>query len=361
MKLDRYVIRELFVPFLIGTLVVVMMFQANAYIYIAKTFNIENIPIAARFQWIMYQTPGYMEMTLPVGTSLACALAMTRITRESELTALRAVGTRIFRVVFPIFLFGVVVGIANFYIVDRLVPISTRKANDLERKNAYLGESALMKSDSFVKLNTFAASLGTIVRDPKGDSLNISDVLLIERPGPLKTTIVNAKTGHYDKGVWRFYNAVLFQFDGDDLLSLRPVGTFVIHQNLSLDQLFVDNQFSSSREEEPTPELRREIQNDRRAKIDARGAEVELSTRYAVPASCAIFAVTSSVFAIWFGRSGGFVGVLVSFFVVLLYYNSFVISTQIIGKMDNVPTWLAAWLPNMIFGSIALILLRRLE
>jgi lipopolysaccharide export system permease protein len=360
-RLDRYVVREMFVPFLIGTLVVVLMFQANAYIFIAKNFNVENIPLSARFQWIMFQTPGYMRMTLPVGTSLAAALAMTRLTRESELTALRAAGARILRVIFPVVGFGVAVGIGNFYVVDRLVPIATRKADELERKNAYLGQSALMKSDSFLKLDQFAASLGTVLRDPKNDSLNISDIVLIERTTPTRTTIVTAKRGHYDKGIWDFTDANLYLFVGDDLWKMRPMGKFQIRQNLNLEQLFVDTNQSMSIEEEPTPQLIKQIHDDIAVKIDPKPAEVELSERYAVPASCAVFAITSSVFAIWFGRSGGFAGVLISFFVVLLYYNAFVISTQIIGKLDSIPPWTAAWLPNIAFGVIALILLRRLE
>jgi lipopolysaccharide export system permease protein len=348
------------VPAITGTLVVVMMFQANAYIYLAKNFNVENIPLAARFQWIMFQTPGYMEMTLPVGTSLAAALCMTRLTRESELTAMRAAGTRILRVIFPVFLFGAAIGVANFYVVDRLVPIASRKANDLERKNANLGAIALMKSNSFLELGQFAASLGTVTKDPKSDKLKILNIVLIERTTSTHTLIVTADEGRYDNGLWNFSGGVSYLFDGDDVLKMTPIGGFEIHQNLNLDQLFA-NSNQTSIEEEPTPVLRKIIADDIKAKIDPKQAEVLLSERYAVPASCAVFAVTSSVFSIWLGRSGGYAGILISFFVVLLYYNAFVISTQILGKLESVPSWVAAWMPNIAFASIALVLLRRLE
>ncbi|HWD40546.1 MAG TPA: LptF/LptG family permease [Fimbriimonas sp.] len=364
MRLDRYVVREMIVPFLLGTFVVVMMFQANAYIFIAKEYNVQNIPLSARFQWIMFQTPGYMKMTLPVGMSLAAALALTRLTREAEVTALRAAGTRILRILFPVFIFGALVGVANFYIVDKLEPLATRKANKLFRENEYLGEMAAMKSNALIELSNersqFAASLGTVNRNPD-DSLTISDILLIERPGPLKATIITSKTGRYDRGVWTFNKALLYQFDGEDVIAYRPLGDFIIDQQANLDQIFNNNQFSASMEEQPTDELLREIAIDKKTGIDPRAAQVILHERYAVPASCAIFALTSSVFAVWFGRSGGFVGVLVSFFVVLLYYNAFVISTQILGKLDFVPPWLAAWLPNILFGLMGLFVLRRLE
>jgi lipopolysaccharide export system permease protein len=360
-RLDLYVIRQMLVPALTGTLVVVMMFQANAYIWLAKSFNVENIPLIARFQWIMFQTPGFMRMTLPVGTALAAALCMTRLARESELTAMRAAGTRILRVIFPVFVFGILIGILNFYVVDRLVPIASRKANELERKNANLGAIALMKSNSFLQLDQFAASLGTVIKDPKNDSLTISNIVLVERTTPTRTLIVTADRGRYDKGIWDLTQATSYLFEGEDVLKLTPLDKFEIHQNLSLSQLFDNNSAGMSIEEEPTPVLRKQIADDVAAKIDPKPAEVELSERYAVPASCAVFAVTSSVFSIWLGRSGGYAGVLVSFFVVLLYYNAFVISTQILGKLDSVPSWVAAWLPNLSFGLVALFFLRKLE
>jgi lipopolysaccharide export system permease protein len=354
------VVRELFVPFLIGTLVVVMMFQANAYIYIAKTFNVENIPLVARFQWIMYETPSYMRMTLPVGMSLASALAMTRITRESELTALRAAGTRIMRVIMPVFVFGMVVGIANFYIVDRVVPVATHKADELERKNAYLGSMGLMRSNAFLQIESYSASLGTVTR-LKNDVLSISNILLIDRTDADKTSVVTAKQGRYDRGVWTFTDAMLYVFSGDDLVTAKPKGEMDLNWQVSLSQIFNQADLGFSLEEEPTPELRRDIASARATHGDPRPAEVELYQRYAIPASCAIFALTSPIFSIFFARSGGFVGVLVSFFIVVLYYNAFVISTQILGKMESVPAWLAAWLPNILFGILGLIAIRKLE
>ncbi len=364
-RLDRYVVKELIVPFLIGTIVVVMMFQANAYIYIAKTFNVENIPLAARFQWIMFETPSYLRMTLPVGMSLAAALATTRMARESELTALRAAGARILRVIWPIFVFGSLVGLANFYIVDRVVPVATRKADDLAHKNEYLGVAAGMKSNAFLQLSSggvsYAAALGTVSRLPN-DALSITNILLIDRSDPQKTTIVKAKTGRYDRGLWSFYDAVMILMEGDEIVTFKPVGTFQINQGVSLDQIFRDTSFNpGDLEQSTTPDLRKEIASELATRGDPRPAQVELYQRYAIPASCAVFSLTSPIFSIYFARQGGFVGVLVSFVIVVLYYNAFVISTQILGKVDWVPAWIAAWLPNILFAILGIFAIRRLE
>ncbi|HMS55753.1 MAG TPA: LptF/LptG family permease, partial [Fimbriimonadaceae bacterium] len=76
---DRYVFKELMVPFLIGTVAVVLMFQANFLIYILKTFSLGNIPPLALAQIILLKTPSFLNLTLPVGMALAASLAMSRL------------------------------------------------------------------------------------------------------------------------------------------------------------------------------------------------------------------------------------------------------------------------------------------
>ena len=63
--LDRYIYRELVVPFLIGTIAVVLMFQANMLIYLFKNFSLSNVPTLAVLDMILYKTPYFLNMTLP--------------------------------------------------------------------------------------------------------------------------------------------------------------------------------------------------------------------------------------------------------------------------------------------------------
>jgi lipopolysaccharide export system permease protein len=65
--------------------------------------------------------------------------------------------------------------------------------------------------------------------------------------------------------------------------------------------------------------------------------------------------------AVNFARSGAFMGVLLSIFLVLLYYNAYVISTEILGRNSWVSPVVAAWLPNVVFLVLGLVFLRRAE
>src|SRR2546421_10701839 len=126
--LDRYIYRELMVPFLIGTVAGALMFQANMLIFLFKNFSLQNVPTLAVLDMILYKTPYFLNMTLPVGGALATSLAFSRLTRESELTAIRAYGTPIMRAVFPVIWFGLAVGIGNCRVAERVILASDKRS-----------------------------------------------------------------------------------------------------------------------------------------------------------------------------------------------------------------------------------------
>ncbi len=363
-RLDRYVFKEMLVPFIAGSLIVALLFETNAYIYLAKSFNVENIPLLARAQWLLYQLPSYLKLTLPTGMALSAALSIGRMARESEVTALRAAGTPVMRILRPVLFFGLLAGALNFTIVDRIIPICAKKVRELEAKNALLGlapSDKTFKANAFIQLDRYAASLGGIRRTPD-DKLVINDAMLIERAGGNVVTIVVAPIATYDAGLWDFQRAHIYHVDG---LDMTPVAgdEIRIDQTSDLDALFTagTSNIGANDEEKPPDELRLAIDPPRREKGDPRRYEIELYSRSASGVACAVFAFTSAVFAVHFSRSGGFAGLLVSFSVCVLYYNAYVVSVQILGRQENVPSWFAAWLPNIAFGALGLLWLRKLE
>ncbi len=354
-KLDTYMIRELFVPFLIGTFSVVLMFQANEYIALAKLFNLENIPAKAVFQFILDLTPSYLNLTLPVGMALASSLAMSRVARESELTAFRVAGAKIMRVIRPIAAFGLVVSIGNFFLVEKVIPPATKAANRIGYTLGILGMAPNVKTNAFLTLRQYAANFEFVERD--GDDLRIRGVTLIEHPEPGVMALTSAKTATYHNGQWSFHDAYFRVVKDLELQVFHPKQDFVINESIVSGDLFAP----PMAEEMSIPELLESIKDGKKVGSNTKDLEVKLHVKFSVPAACLIFAVIGPIFAIYFARRGGFVGVFLTIMLVMVYYNAFIISTQIISKSPMVPAWFAAWLPNMLFLIAGVIAIRRLE
>ena len=365
-RIDRYVYREMLVPFVTGTLIVALLFQANWYIKIAKELNLDNVPVLARVQWLLYTLPSDLKLTFPTGIALAAALSIGRMGRESEITAIRAAGAPVRRLMLPVIAFGLVAGALNFYIVDQLIPEFGQKARELASKNALLSISSSQrnfKANAFVQLNTYAASLGQVTRTPD-DKLRIANVMLIERQGANVSSIITAPTGTYDSGLWTFTGAHVYVVDAaTNTLTLGPADEIRIDQTTDLNELLTAGStgLGASYEDMRTTDLRVAIQAAKLEKNNPRPYELELYSRFAAGFACGVFAFTSAVFAVVFSRTGGFAGLLVSFSVCVLYYNAYVISMDILGRQDNVPSWFAAWLPNILFATLGLLWMRRLE
>ena len=331
------------------------MFQANTYIYLAKTFNLDNLPKRAVLQFILDQTPGYLNMTLPVGMSLASSLAISRLARESEMTAFRSAGAKILRVIAPIMVFGFFVSIGNYLLVEKVIPPATKAANRLGVEIGILGMAPNMKTNTIINLRQYTASFGLVER--QGDDLQIKKITLVEQPRPEITALTTSKTATYHNGIWSFHDAYFYIVKGMDLQVFHPLKDFTINEKIVPSDMFSP----PTNEELTAQQLRESIEAGRKTGSNTKPQEVQLNIKYSVPAACIIFAMIGPVFAIIFARSGGFVGVFLSIILVLLYYNAFVISTEILSKVPQIPGWLAAWLPNIIFTLIGILAIRRLE
>lgn len=354
--IDRYALKELLVPFLIGTVAVVLMFQANLLIFQYKTFSFSAIPLLASLQLVLYETPGFLNMTLPVATALAVSLAVSRFTRETELTAMRSAGARILRVIAPMAFFGLLVGVGNFLLAEYVMPPSKRESAKLQREIQLLGAAPEFKSNVTVNLRNYSVNVA-LVRRAEDGAVELQDVLLIERPRPGEIWLWTSKQGEYRDGVWRLRNTSIRVISDDGTVNLKPGEDVVINEQISLEAFFAP----PAPEEQSVAELRKAIAESKLAGWDASSLEVALHNRFSIPAACLVFALVAPVFAVVFSRGGPFVGVLVSLILVWLYYNAWIISTQIFGMQKILSPFLSAWLPNIAFAAAGLFMLRRLE
>jgi len=355
-RIDRYVLKELFIPFLIGTISVVLMFQANYLIKEFKEFQLQSVPLSAILQIVLYRTPSFLQLTLPVGMSLAASLAVSRLARESELTAMRASGMSILRVLLPIACFGILVSLCSYLLVEKVMPVSERKAKKIEVEAAILGSGPQLRSNIIVKFTNYVANFGTVSGGPN-NVIQLDDILLVERPRPGTVNLIGAKHGTYKDGIWRLTECFAWEITNDQLTDFKPRDDVVINERITVQDFFSPpdaNELSAR-------ELKNAITIGKRSGQDMTRQEVTFHTKYSIPASCAVFAFIGPMFAVWLSRSGAFIGVLLSIVIVFLYFNIYIITTEILGNHGTVSPWLAAWLPNFIFIALGALIVRRLE
>jgi lipopolysaccharide export system permease protein len=86
----------------------------------------------------------------------------------------------------------------------------------------------------------------------------------------------------------------------------------------------------------------------------------KLHGRLAAPWTCLVVVLIAIPFGAGSGRRNMFFGVAGSIFICFGYFVVQQISFAV-GQGGHVPAWLAAWLPNLIFGAAGIILMARVR
>lgn len=353
--LDRYILREMIAPFLAGSIALVLMFQANFLIFLLKTYSVSNIPVLALLQLIAYKTPEFLRMTLPSAIALSSSLVITRITRESELTAMRSAGAPIRRVIMPVAIFGLLTAGLSFLLMERIQPIAEGKFKEVSEKALMLAGAPEFVQNIFFKAGPRTMVYFASAQRLPDDKTLVRDFVMVEQLQMGKTAVVTADEGTLDKGVWVFKNMYHRILVGKRLISFRGITT--IDQKISVQDLFATPQQT----EMNTNDLRHHIAAERGAGRDTRRLETELWSRYSIPVACFVFAIVGPILAVVFGKTGGYVGLLLAVMLLWAYFNVYIISTEIFGKNGWLSPFFAAWFPNLLFGALGLLGIRRLE
>lgn len=342
-----------------GFLIVVVMFQANYWMALGKNDLTRNVPTSAILKIIFLETPNFLNMTFPISVSLAVSLAISRIARESELTAMRSAGVRITRVILPCAVFGFLVGLTNLWMIDRVTPAASKASKELLTNVNLVAGMGDFATGINLKLQNYTVNIGSMTKDRQNPNrANLRDVLLIERPEMDQMIVITAADGMYDQGVWTLRNAKTFTFrSGSKDVTVSESRAFKINYKVVVQDLLLP----PSPAEMGIKELQQKIKLLRELQQNTRQLEIEYHIKFSLPVMCLIFSIVSPIFAIRFARQGGIIGVVISMGLVMVYFNAWVVCTQIIGKNPGIHPAIAAWTPNILFLVAGVIGLLSLE
>jgi lipopolysaccharide export system permease protein len=351
--LDRYVLQEfwkIFFATAVGFPILVIVIDLTDRLDKYLNRNLPRSQIALSY---LYWIPDSMFMALPAAVLFATVFAIGGFTRHSEITAAKASGISFHRLVRPIFLASVLVA-AFGLLLGEAVPVANAKRNELLQEKRFSRQSEMF---NFV----FAGERGRVY---KISNLSVEratiDNLEIERKGngpEYPTYIISAREAAWDssKG-WRLaagemhilpdsMTAIAIAFDSlrDRRLRERPA------------ELTTNPR---SPDEMRFGQLSRFITALERSGADVNELKVELMLKIAVPITCIIIAIFGAPLATSTQRGGAAYGVAVSLAVTVIFLTSIQI-TKAIGEGGAMPPYLAAWLPNVLFGVIGTVLLSR--
>jgi len=371
--LDRYLLRELLIPFgycLIGFLIFWMSFDIFAQLSDFQKLRLKPIEVAGYY---LVRTPETLVMVLPIAFLLALLYALTNHARHNELTAMRAAGVSLLRLSIPYLVLGFLFSLGVFATNELWVPQSVEAAEEiLNRHQARRGEATQKDWES--KAGFYHSQDGDKDRRwwlVESYNLVTGDMIrprVIWLPPDGTRREILAESAAYLDRVWTFTNVHVLEYSGvagtlpeqieREFLSM-PVFVETPEQFKSQIKINKLNSFKSVRKAQLSV---REILDYERLHPGDTGKHTMLDTklhgRLAAPWTCFIVVLIALPFGAATGRRNVAVGVASSILICFTYFVLLQLALAL-GTGGYVLPWIAAWSPNAFFALVGLALIWR--
>lgn len=127
-RIDRLIIKELFGPWLFGVGLFSALLMAATYLGRLVGFIVDQAPANLVGQLVLLLMPAILVKTFTMAVLLAALLAFGRLSSDSEIVALKAAGASIYRIVRPVAMFSLLIGIITFWFNEQIVPTAAAKS-----------------------------------------------------------------------------------------------------------------------------------------------------------------------------------------------------------------------------------------
>ena len=353
--LDRYMIQALGGPFLFGLAAFTLLFVAGQLLNIARLVSEEHASLLAAGKYFVYSLPATLVLTFPMSMLLAVLLAMSRLSGDSEVTALRAAGISLYRIAAPLVGVGLVASFIALLFQELIVPTASTRANAI-LQNEIQSAGATVLSNQLVSTVLPNGDLQLTLAqgfDTKTDELQNTTVEVLR--GSVPVSLLVAPRGTYKNDSWRFSDATEFV--------LMPCCDHVMLPQLSIDIGADPSQLLEQRkqpEDMSRAELRKLLNSGVKTTDKARYARllVTYESKLARPFASLVFTLLAIPLGIRPQRSSSGAGFGVSIAIVFAFYVTTTICLAI-GQSWPPTSLIMAWAPNIIFSFTGLYLLRQ--
>lgn len=357
--LDKYVVREMVVPFIAGFSVVLILFVG--------TIIYNNTPlIGSRLQqwplvlyYILLQTPRYTMLALPSGALFGCSLAISRLATDTETTMMQMAGISAKRILLPLFLVGVLLCGAAYLFQEKVTVWAEQRSVEIYRELANAPGPLPIQARVVFWADNYCFYVSNVER--QGKDLVLSRVMIYEPPRAVNgfPTLTTAETATERNRVCTLKNGTIFRAndEGDPEL----IGHF---ESMKLDLRHAMSNYLNQGQKPPEAmsigELREQMQVLAKSGLKSDNYRLELGSKLALPLSSLILIMCVGPLSLRFGRRGGFMGVLLGIVVLFFYYNVMVFS-KLFGQHNLLPAAIAGWSQVIVFTALAAYLLRKVE
>jgi lipopolysaccharide export system permease protein len=365
--IDRYIIRETIAPFFLALAVYTFVLAIDPMLSQAQLLLSKGVPIGTVAFMLLTLLPQALGVTIPMAFLTGVLIALGRMSGDRESVALLACGVSPVRLLRPVLLMGVVIGLADLYVMVRGVPDGNLAF--VETRWKLLTE----QSETDIKPRVFFERFSGMVlfvndEQPGGGwrGVMLAETASGGRP-TMTPTVTTAETGRLlidreEKLVRLVLHQATRYSPGQD--GSRVYSTS--HQDPISIAISPESVFGSGRIDRGLPEMRisdltKEIARKRAAGDTPHNEIMYLHQKFSFPVACLVFAILGLALGLNTRKEGKLAGLALGLGVILVYHgllglgDAWTKAGNWEGARGGLPAEWARWLPNIVLGALGIV------
>jgi len=361
--LDEYVVREFLGTFIMVLSGFVLLMLVFTFFDLVGDIIRNHVPLTTVGAYLVNLTPDMLYQLAPLAVLIAVLVTFGVLNRNSEITAMKATGISLYRLVIPIISIAAILSISLFLFDQYYLPQANRRQEAL--RNIIKGkppQTVLHPERNWIFGQPHAGEPGRIFYyqfyDP--DHKEFANLSVFEfDPSTFSLTrrIVAPRVfWDGDNNIWHFQNGWVRDMTGAETTGYHEF------KQLSFSEIHEDPGYFTKEnwqsQEMNFPQLSSYIKDLRQSGFDTMRLRVALWHKLAYPLIAIVMAVLAIPFALSMGRRGSLSAIAVAIAVALAYW----VIDGLFGAMGNVnylPAAMAAWSSDVLFALVGGYLLLR--
>jgi LPS export ABC transporter permease LptF/LPS export ABC transporter permease LptG len=347
--IDDYILRDFFVYLGMILCTFLMLLLVFTFFELLGDIVRNRVPLVMVGQYLINVTPYFIYNTTHISVLLAVLVTFGLMQKANEITALKATGISIYRVILPVMVIAAVIATGLFFFEQFNLPHFNKRQDALrnqikgkpaqtylrpDRKWIFGQRSDIYYYEFFDAESNRFGSISIFEFDPKTFMLNKR---------------IYATRAHWSETLqkWVFEQGWTRSFRGSAIEDYHPFDVETFAELREPPGYFKKEVKQSS--EMNYDELKNYIHDLQQSGFDVVKLRVQLQKKFAFPIITFVMAMLAVPFALSAGRRGALAGVATAIGIAVVY---FVVSGlfEAMGNTNQLPAALAAWSPDLLFA-----------
>lgn len=349
--LDDYISRDfLLFLFLIGSSFLVLILVFTLFELLGDILR-NQVSFWIVGEYLLNVIPYFLYNIAPYIVLLAVLITFTLMQRSNEVTAIKATGISIYRIIVPVLLATVFISVGLFLFDQFYLPYTNKRQDALRNQIKGKPAQTYLNPDRKWIFGSHSTIYYYQFFDSERDQFGNLTVFEFEPKTFQLVRRISAERAQWDNNLQKWVCTRGWERELNDA-AIESYHTFDVaaFSSVSEPPAYFKKEVKQSSEMN-YEELRRYIRDLQQSGFDVVRLRIQLQKKLAFPLIVFVMAVLAVPFSLSSGRRGTVTGVATAVLIALVYT---VVSNlfEAMGNVSQLPPVLAAWSPDLIFALI---------